>query len=825
MEYFQYCDLLNFLILPGQGKTGNNMKFYYLKIGFRNVLKNRFFSIINILGLAAGITAFLLIFCFLRYERSYDRYHNLSDRTYRLRYERSSAEGESVRFASCCPPAAIRIRELYPEVEKIARVFRYRATVIFGDRKFYEERMFFAEPQIFEVMDIKMVTGNPASGISGANTAFISESCARKYFGGTDPMGQTINVDREMSFVVTGIFRDFPGNSHLKMDIMLSWPNLLTHYGPDIEMSWGDTGFFTYFVLSQSADPHVFEEKLRELVENDFGEVLRYYKLTLDLKVQPLRDIHLNSAFMQELEANGSRQTVTLLSIIAFFILIIAWVNYINITTARSMTRAKEVGLSKAVGASRFQLMIRFFSETLLINMFAVAISLVLVTAAWPAFSDFAGIPAANVPWRQGWFWLVTLILFASSVILSGTYPVLVLTSFTTFETLRGRYISSGSGIAVRKALVAFQFVMAISLITCTILVFRQVEFFRKQDRGIDTGNVIAVRAPRVRDEAFGKKLVTFKEELLRSGIVEMFSVGTEVPGRQILWDAGGIFRVGSDQSKNYQIIGVDYDYLPLLGAEIVAGRNFDRSFSDSSSLILNETAVRWMGFDSPQDAVNQKVNYWGDIYSVAGVVKDYRQQSPKEDFEPHILRFMPHGRDVRGFFLIRYMPGSEKQVTDLVSAGYSEFFPDNPFDYFFLDDYYEQQYHQERLLGSVFGIFALLAVVITCMGILGLTSFMILQKKKEISIRRVVGSGIFNIVELFSKEFVILITVSFLLSVPLCWIWVTNWLSSYPVKMTISAWSFIISFLTALTIALITIGLLVRSAASESPAGNLRVD
>jgi putative ABC transport system permease protein len=801
------------------------MRAYNIIIGFRNLLKNRFFSLINILGLAAGITAFLLILCYVRYEKSYDRYHRLSDRIYRLRYERSSAEGESVRFASCCPPAAIRIRELYPEVEKIARVFRYRATVIFGDRRYYEEHMFFAEPQVFDLFDIGMVTGDPATGISSANTAFISESCAKKYFGGSDPMGQTINVDREMSFVVTGVFRDFPGNSHIRMDIMLSWPDLLTHYGPDIEMSWGDTGFYTYFVLNRSADIHAFEEKLKELVENDFGEVLRHYKLTLDLKAQPLTDIHLDSAFMQELEVNGNRNTVTLLSVIAFFILIIAWANYINITTARSLTRAREVGVRKAAGSSRLQLMAQFFTETMLLNIASVAVSLVLIAAAWPAFSDLTGIPVSYAPWHQGWFWLTTALLFFTSVIFSGTYPVIVLTSFSTSGALSGRYVNPGNGIIVRKALVVFQFIMAISLITCTLLVFRQVAFFRKQDKGIDTSDVMAVRAPRVRDEAFGRRLVTFREELLKSQVVEMFSVGTEVPGRQILWDAGGIFRVGSDQSKNYQIIGIDYDYLPLLGAEMAAGRNFDRSFSDSSSLILNETAVRWMGFETPEEAVNQKVDYWGDIYTIAGVVKDYRQQSPKEAFEPHILRFMPHGRDVRGFFMIRYLPGQEKQVTDLVSAAYGEFFPDNPFDYFFLEDYYEQQYHQEELLGTVFGIFALLAVIITCLGILGLTSFLMLQKRKEISIRRVAGSDVFSIIVLYSKEFAALVAFSFVLSVPVCRLWVTHWLRSYPVKMELSSWSFIAPFLTALVLVLVTIGLIVRSAASESPAKNLRVE
>jgi putative ABC transport system permease protein len=799
------------------------MILYYFKIGFRNILKNKLFSLINIIELAAGISAFLLIFLYVRYERSYDRFHQASDRIYRLRYERSSAEGESVKFASCCPPAAIRIRELYPEVEKIARVFRYRATVIFGDRHYYEERMFFVEPQFFDVFDADMVTGDPATGISGANTAFISESYAKKYFGEDDPLGKTINVDREMSFVITGVYRDFPGNSHIRIDIMLSWPNLLTHYGPDIEMSWGDTGFFTYLVLNPSANAMEFEEKLKSLVENDFGEVLRHYRLTLDLKVQPLTEIHLNSAFMQELEPNGNRATVTLLSIIAFFILIIAWVNYINITTARSLTRAMEVGLSKAMGSGRNQLMARFFIETILINIASLLVSLIIIVLVWPLFSDLTGIPKEYVHWRQGWFWLTTGLLFLCSVILSGTYPVFVLTAFPTSGVLRGRYIHSKSGIAIRKALVTFQVVMAISLITCTLFVFRQVTFLRNQDKGITISDVLAVRAPRVRDAAFGSRLLAFREELLKNEIITRFSVGTEVPGRQILWDAGGIFRVGSDQSKNYQIIGIDYDYIPLLEAEIIAGRNFDRTFSDSSSLLLNETAVRWMDFETSEEAVGQKVNYWGDIYTIAGVVKDYRQQSPKEAFEPHIYRFMPHGRDVRGFFMMKLRHGNEAGVLELAEKRYNEFFPDNPFDYFFLEDYYDQQYRDEKLLGTVFGIFALLGLIVTCLGIFGLTSFLMLQKVKEISIRRVTGAGVGSIIMLFSGEFIRITAASFIIAVPVCYYWVTEWLKAFEVKMEITIWCFLVPLVVVLALTLITIGLIVHKTASGNPADNLK--
>ena len=800
------------------------MKSYYFKIAVRNILKNKLFSLIDITGLSVGITAFFLILLYVRYEKSYDIFYKNSNNIYRLRYERSSAEAESVKFASCCPPAGLRIRELYPEVEKIARIFRYRATIIFGDKKFYEERIYFAEPQIFDVFDFELVTGDRSKGIANADCAFISESYSRKYFGDLDPLGKTINVDKEMSFVITGIFRDIPENSHLKFDILLSWPNLLTHYGPDIEFSWGDTGFFTYFVLKPSVSPYEFEKKLEPLVEREFGEELRSYKLTLDLKVQPITDIHLNSHYMQEMELNGNKDTVVILSIIAFFILAIAWVNYINITTARSLTRATEVGLSKIAGARRSDLTVQFFTETLLINCAAFITSAILLLVLLPAFSNITGISGGYILWTKQWFWWTFSALFFSSIFLSGIYPVLVLTSFKPAEVLKGKFIHSVSGIVIRKVLVLFQLLMAICLITCTMFVFKQVRFMQAGDKGISVSNILAIRAPRVRDPSFGSKLLTFKEELLKNQLITRFSVGTEIPGRQILWDAGGIFRVGSDQSKNYQILGIDYDYLDLLEAKIIAGRNFDRSFlTDSSSLILNEKATKWMEFGSPSDAVNKKVNYWDKIYTIVGVVKDYCQQSPKEDFEPQIFRFMPHGRDVRGYFMIKMLPGNRDRVLKLAEEKFYQFFPDNPYDYVFLEDYYEQQYKNEKLLGTVFGAFALLSVFVTCLGIFGLTSFLLLQRTKELSIRRVLGSNISGIILLFSNDLIKITLLAFLIAVPLCYYWLVAWLSSFALKMEVSAWDFILPFFMILVLTVSTVTIIVYKAASISPADNLR--
>lgn len=800
------------------------MILYYFKIAIRNILKNKMFSLINIVGLAAGITSFILILLYVRYEKSYDTIYKRSNHIYRLRYERSSAEGESVKFASCCPPAALRIRELYPEVEKIARIFRYRATVIFGERRFYEERMFFAEPEIFEVFDIKFKAGDPSRGISNANCAFVSEAYSKKYFGELDPLGRTITVDKEMSFVITGIFRDIPGNSHFKFDILLSWPNLITHYGPDIESSWGDTGFYTYFILKSTADNEEFEEKLKLLVERDFGEDLKIYKLTCELKVQPLTDIHLKSHYMQELEVNGNINTVIFLNIIAFFILIIAWINYINITTSISLTRATEVGIGKVSGASRGELIGQFFVETFLVNLAAFITSLILILLLLPLFINLTGISSDYILWKKDWFWLIFLVLFFSSVFLSGIYPAFVFSSIKTSEVLKGKYVHSRGGIIVRKALVLFQLVIAISLITCTVVVSKQLKFLQNQDKGIIISDILAVRAPRIRDASFGSKLITFKEELIKNQIITKFSVGTEVPGRQILWDAGGIFRVGSDQSKNYQIIGIDYDYLGLLEAKIIAGRNFDRSFSsDSASIILNEKATKWMDFESPEEAVNQMVNYWDKIYTIVGVVNNYCQQSPKEAYEPNIYRFMPHGRDIRGFFMMKTFSGSENSILSLVGEKYEEFFPDNPFDYFFLEDYYEQQYRNEKLLGTVFAAFALLSIIITCLGIFGLTSYLMLQKTKEISIRRVAGSNLSEILLLFSRDFIWINSVAFIIAVPLCYYWLSGWLKTFESKMDLTVWNYILPLVITLFLTLLTIGLIVIKIASVNPADNLR--
>ncbi len=798
----------------------------YLISAFRNLLKTRQFSLINMLGLSIGMTACLMILHYVSFERSYDKFHENSDRIYRLRYERYSEDGESVRFASSCPPAGLRIRKLLPEVEYVARICRYPAAISYDENKFIEERIYYAEPDFFNIFHFRFIKGDPIKGIRDPNTAFISRSAARKYFGDEDPIGKTIKVDNRMVFQITGIFEDIPGNSHIKFDIVLPWSNLLDILGADFDDSWGDSGAFTYILFKKGVNITEFQKKLDAIAEKEFGEALRTYKLTMQLPLQPLTDIHLTSHFQQELEPNGDSSSVNLLLAIAIFIIGIAWVNYINLSTARSLTRAKEVGLRKVAGASRSQLVVQFFMETFLINLLAIAFTLLLLSLLLPLFTEITGTPLSYRIWDQNWLWPALAALLFAGVFLSGFYPVALLSSFRPLQVLKGKPGNSPKGLNLRKILVVFQFTMALGLIMGTYAVFTQLSYMKNLNLGFEINQVLSVRAPRVRDATFNSKLQTFKQELLKNSDISHMSVSTEVPGRQIYWDAGGIYPVGSDESKNYQIVGVDYDFVDLFNTQIVAGRNFSKDFpSDTLALILNETAVQWMGFADAGTAIGQQVNYWDVIYTIIGVMKNYHQQSPKAAFEPHLYRLLPYGRGVRGMFSFRLNTREPKTAVNTIQQSYERYFPGNPFEFFFLDDYFNQQYKADVVVGSVLGIFSLLAIFVTSMGIFGLFSFLVIQRTKEISIRNILGAGIPRILLLFGREFFLLILIAFVLSLVGCYTGINLWLNSFANRMPITAWLFILPLLLVIMVAGITISFQIIKVARTNPVDNLRYE
>jgi putative ABC transport system permease protein len=798
----------------------------YIKTICRNVVKTKGYSLINILGLAVGMAAFLLLMFFIRFERSYDRFHPDYERIYRLRYERTTEDGQAVRFASCCPPAGARIRERIPEVEKVGRLCRQRAVVSYEDIVFREERMYFAEPEVLEILPFPFLEGDPLRGLNKPNTAYVSRSAARKYFGDANPVGKILSMDRQIDFTVAGIFEDLPHNSHLKFDILLAFPNLVSLLGPDYTEAWGHTGMYTYLRLRPGTDLAALEAKLSQLVQDEFGQVLKSYRMTMTLPLQSLQHIHLDSHFMQEYEANGSRNVVDTLFYIALFIIVVAWVNYVNLSTARSLTRAREVGLRKVVGASRRQIISQFFLETSVLHLAAVLAALFLLTLLVEPFSSLTGTSPDFPVWSAAWFWITVVLLFSAGILFSGIYPVLAMSSFRPITILQGRLGTSVMGIGLRRLLVVFQFVVAIVLLSGTLTVFRQIHYMRGRDLGFDIEQILAVKAPRVRDKTYGEKWKTFKEILLQRTDVPKMCHVTEVPGRQILWDAGAIRRAGEDPSKgkNYQIVGVDYDFVNVFDLELVCGRSFSREYTaDAQALLLNETAVRSMGFENSRSALDQQVDYWGEFFTVIGVLKDYHQQSPKQAYEPHLYRLMPLGRDVRGMFALKLRSADLRNTLDAVKKTFDGLFPGNPFEFFFLDEYFDQQYRTDSLFGRVVGLFSGLGLFITALGLFGLSSFTVFQRTKEIGIRKVMGAGTMRIIGLLSREFFRLVMLAFVFALPLMMAGTNTFLVQYASRIKPGPGMFLWPLLVVILVTFFTVSRHVMRAAAAEPADVLR--
>jgi putative ABC transport system permease protein len=800
----------------------------YLIVAFRNLNRTRAASAVSIIGLAVGMAASLLIWHYVTFEKSYDRFHADNDRIYRLRYERTDGSGLTVKFASCTPPAAARIRERLPEVEKIGRLLDTQGMVSYGDTQFLEERVFYAEPEFLDVLKFEFVSGDPITGLQTQNNACISESTARKYFGEKNPLGETINIDRRTDYKIVGVFKDIPENSHLKFDILLPWVTLAAKMGTDYTESWGETGAFTYLRLAPGVNPQAFESKLAELVTTECPW-LKDYQMTIDLKMQPLTDIHLNSHFMQEYETNGNAQSVEYLRIIAIFIMVMAWVNFVSMSTAGATSRAKEVGLRKVVGASRRQLAGQFFFELAVINGLAGLIAIALIATSLPWFNHMIGLPASYYPWLQGWFWPALGMMLLVGVFLSGLYPVIVLSSFEPVTVLKGFLARRARGFNLRKVFVVFQFAVAAALITATVTVFRQIDFMRNQDLGFAIDQTLVVRAPRVRTAAtYGGSVDSFKEILAQQGGINKVAHVTEVPGKQIYWDAGGIRRAEEDPTlgKNYQIVGVDYDFADLFELKFVAGRNFSKDFpADQQGLLLNETAVRQMGFKDPASAIGEKVNYWDEIFTVIGVVKDYHQQSPKMAFEPHLYRYAPYGRGSMGAFAIKITGDDVRGTVAKVQQLYTEFFPGNSFEYFFLDDYFNQQYASDMLFGKVYGLFTLLAVIIIVLGIYGLSSYTVARLTKEIGIRKVLGASVASIVRLLTREYVVLIVLANVIAGPVAWYFMNHWLEGFANRTQVGVMPFLLAIVATLVVAMLTVSYKVVRAAVANPVKAIRYE
>jgi putative ABC transport system permease protein len=804
---------------------------HFFKLFFRTSLKHRSHFIINITGLVIGMMACALISLYVLHERSYDNFHTNKDHIFRLRQDRYTGNEITRQWTAGPWGIGADLKNNFPEVKRYVSVNRggNRSVVLSnGDIFFDEGRALYASADFFRMFSYPLVKGIDSLVLRRPFTMVVSESLARRYFGNDNPVGKTLKCNGKESYEITGMFKDVPENTHLKFDALLSYESLLTIIGPvdteELMSNWGWSGNYTYIELESSADPNVFEAKLPAFVQKKAGEVLRSWGETMAFVLQPVSTIHLDSDFKDELEANGDRSTVDFLGLIAAFILLMAWINYINLTTARSIERAREVGIRKVLGSDRTLVIRQFLFESFSTKLIAFILTSVLVFFLHPLFSDFIE-RKLELPEVTAWnIWLYIAAVFTVGVVASGLYPAFVLSGFRPINILKGNLSTSSSGNYLRKGLVSLQFVSSVVLIVGILAVFEQIKFMRSSPLGLSIDQRMVIQGPAIKDSTYQSQFNTFREALLNYPEIEKIAVSTDVPGRTVTASNGGVRLVGQDvkMGNSYRVVQANEDFIETFGIEVLAGRSFSREHNDHwRTALVNETAMKLLGFTDAQDIIGQKIYVFNDELEVVGVVKDFHQESLKKKVDQLIFVC---DNEISDYYTVKLNATSTlTESIAKVETRYRSTFPGNPFHYFFVDDYFNQQYKSDILFQKVFGLFTFLAVVIACLGLLGLSSYMAIQRTKEIGIRKLLGASVKQILLLVSKEFFLIIFVANVIAWPISYWFVNDWLNRFPYRVNLGILIFIIPTIISLVIAMLTVATQSILAARANPIQNLR--
>ncbi len=797
----------------------------YFQVAIRNLFHNPISSVVNISGLVIGMAAFILITQYVRFELSYDNFHEKGDRIYRIQQDRYNKGVITTQWAAGCSAVGQAMYENFPEVENFTRFQKWNAVLSYGEKNFREENIYIADTSFFKVFSFSLKEGNQNTILRNNMEMVLSETSARKYFGDENPIGKSLRWNGGPEMMITGIFRDVPANSHLKPDIVISWETLVHFQGQDVNTAWQWDAFFNYILLNPSSDYKEFEAKIPAFVEQEIGQDLERWDAGVIYNLQPLKTIHLHSDYMFEAEVNGNARTVFALLFVAIFLVFIAWINYINISTSRSLERARETGMRKVTGASRNQLISQFLLESVLVNLLAILLAFLLVQL-FSYFFNSSFIEKLDFSLRSNTgFWGVILGIFFAGALISGIYPAFVLSSFKPVTVFKGSQELKVGGMGMRRVLVIIQFSLSLFMISGILVVFKQISYMQNYDLGINIDNTIVLRGPSVNDSTYTETFNAFKTELLRNSEIEMITTSTAVPGRQPLWNAGGIrlLSQGEDETNQYRIIGIDYNFVDLYGLSILEGRNFSEEFGRNTETVLfNENAIRLIGFEDFESAMNRQIFFWGDTFSIVGVVKNYHQEGLKVNQEPLIFRFF---ENLTGYYSIRVNPDNVQKVLNDIESQWRDFFPLNPYEYFFLEDYFNEQYKDELQFGKVLNLFSLLAIAIACLGLFGLSSYTTTQRTREIGIRKVLGSSTRNCILLLLRFFVVQILISIPFGFGAGYIIMSGWLENFAYRIGIGWWFFFIPVCLLTTIAILTVSSQIIKTARTNPAICLRYE
>lgn len=801
-----------------------------MKTAVRNLLRYKGFSLVNILSLAIGITGCLVIALFVYDEKKFDKGIPGGENVYRIYNERLD-NGNKTLQAPVPPAYATFLQQQYPEVDTTARILMSGDKFLLeaGEKSGYEEKGIFTDPSFFAVFPLKFKLGDAATALAASRTIVLTEDLARRYFGTENPIGKTVYVDKD-TFAVTGVLASLPTHFHLDFHYVMSLSS--TGIPKERMERWTWNQFYTYIKLKPNADYRLLQKKFQGHVKKEIYPTLTQAGSTFLPFLQPLQDIHLKSAdFVYDNAIRGNKTYVNGLTIIALFVLVIACFNFINLATARSFRRAKEIGVRKVVGAERTQLVVQFIGETVLLSVIALLLAIVATMLVLPYLNNFAGKHILFNPLANP---VLGLLILAGGVvigILAGVYPAFVLSGFRPIAVLKNMKLSGSGKIGwLRQSLVVVQFALSALLIVSSLVVYQQIHYLNNKDLGFNKEQVLSFQ---VRGNV-ESNLETFKQELKRSPGVVSVTSGYGLPGDQFAGD--DILVAGKEGDKAYptnHFIG-DPDYIKTLGLKLVAGRDFSRQMQtdERGAFIINETAVREWGFVRPEKALGQtlKWNEWNPkdslhpqkIGKVIGVVQDFHYKNLHEKVTASVIHLYP---SVTFKVVVKLKTANISNTIAFINREWNKFSPGYPLDYKFMDETYGAMYRSEEKLGSLIWIFTIMAIVVGCMGLFALAAFNAEQRTKEIGIRKVLGAGVFSIFGLLSKSFVRLVTISSLLAFPVAWWAMNKWLEDFSYRIAIGWWVFVVAGAAALAVALITVSFQAIRAAVANPVKSLRTE
>ncbi len=799
----------------------------YLTIALRNLWKFKQITFINIFGLAVGMAACILILLFVQNELSYDRYHENADRVYRMSREWRNTDGEtSLHLGHVAPPFAPLLKNDFPEIiQHAVRLLSDNPLITYeaGDKLIVEDNFFFADSDIFDVFTFPMVAGNPETALQEPNSLVITESTAKKYFGNDDPIGKTLNYNNQVDMKVTGVVKDVPDNSHFHFDMLCSFITVENFFGRENLMSnWGSNNYATYLLLPEgynldnlSSQFPAFFDKHMEAYQGIPPSKSNF------LHLWPLTDIHLHSHLDSEIENNGDIAYVYIYTIIALFILGIACINFMNLSTARAGRRAKEVGVRKVMGALRSSLIKQFISESMLVAVFSLIVALVLAVLLLPYFNNFVG-KSLSLDIGNNLFIVLLLVGIVLIVgVLAGSYPAFFLSKFQPATILRSKNIPKGSHAYLRGGLVILQFTIAIALVIGLITIEKQLNYVKSKPLGFNKENLLVMPAS---EEIYNKFELIKAELATRPGIADV-TLSSRVPsGRLLDSQDAKAERNGKLEDVNFRIadVHVDHDFMNSFQIHMAGGRNFDKNLvSDSTeAFIINEAAVKAVGWPSAEEAVGKEFHYGDRQGYIIGVVKDFHFESLHQPIAP-IVFMITNGR--ANSVIVRVNQGAIDQTLAYLKERWAYLLPGYPFSYYTVSDQFEQQYASEDKLGLVVEYFSLLAILIAALGLIGLASYMAEQRFKEIGIRKVLGASVGQILLLLGKNFTWLVIIAFVIACPVAYWLMSQWLDTFAYHDTVKWWAFLIAGGFSLIIAWVTIGSQTIRAATSNPIDSLK--